>query len=85
MIQTSKDLNLVERKLKLSNLQETILLSEKIKILKQHLDFFKTEELEDFNNDNGQRMLYEINSFEEKLDFLYNNLLNIQTKSRGIH
>jgi len=82
MSQTPKDVTFVERKMKLNNIQETILLSF-FKFIPFFLYYFIKEEVEEFNNDNNQRMLYEINSFEEKLDFLYNNILNIQTKTRG--
>lgn len=47
-------------------------------------NLFILEEWDDFNNDNNQRMLYELNTFEEKLDYLYNNILNINAKSRGL-
>jgi len=64
-----KDVTLAEKKIKINNIEQTL----------------NINELEKFNKENTQRIMYELQAFDEKLDSLKEVISNIKSKHKSLH
>ena len=69
-----KDAGIWEKKIKINNLEQSLFLSTKKNIIKNHIikiNFIKKGELDKFNKDNTQRINYELQTLEEVFFYIY--------------